>query len=171
MRRTRLTDAECPISRCLDILGDWWSLLILRDALDGATRFDQFERNLGIAPTMLTRRLHGLVADGLLQRRQYQQRPPRHEYLLTERGRDVQPVIIALGEWGDRHRGREQRSLQLVDRETGAVVEPVLVDRGTGRRLDEIDVGYVAGPAASDALKARFAELAAGPEEAAARRG
>jgi hypothetical protein len=79
-------------------------------------------------------------------------------------------VIIALGEWGDRHRGREQRSLQLVDRETGAVVEPVLVDRGTGRRLDEIDVGYVAGPAASDSMRARFAELAAGPEEAAARR-
>jgi DNA-binding HxlR family transcriptional regulator len=162
VRRTRLTDAECPISRCLDTLGDWWSLLILRDALDGATRFDQFERNLGIAPNMLTRRLNGLVTDGLLQRRQYQQRPPRHEYLLTERGRDVQPVIIALGVWGDRHAEPARRSVQLVDRGTGAAVEPVLVDRGTGRRLDEIDVGYVAGPAASDALRARFAELAAG---------
>jgi DNA-binding HxlR family transcriptional regulator len=164
MRRTRLTGSECPISRCLDTLGDWWSLLILRDALDGATRFDQFERHLGIAPNMLTRRLHGLVEDGLLERRRYQQRPPRYEYVLTERGRDVQPVIIALGEWGDRHVEPERRSIRLVDRETGATVEPLLIDRGTGRPLAEIDVGYVAGPAASDGMNARFAELASGPE-------
>lgn len=164
MRRTRLAGAECPVSRCLDTLGDWWSLLILRDALDGATRFDQFERHLGIAPNMLTRRLRGLVEDGLLERRRYQDRPPRYEYVLTERGHDVLPVIIALAEWGDRDVEPRRRTIRLVDRSTGATVEPVLIDRITGRPLAEIDVGYVAGPAAGEGLRTRFSELTVAEE-------
>ena len=84
------------MARCVDQIGDWWSLLILRDALTGVSRFDAFQKSLGIAPTMLTRRLGGLVEDGLMERHRYQDHPPRDEYLLTEKGRDFQPVLFAL---------------------------------------------------------------------------
>ena len=96
MRRKSFGNMQCPIARSLERVGEWWSILILRDAFHGLTRFDQFQKSLGIAPNMLTRRLNGLVESGLLERRQYEERPPRHEYVLTERGRDFLPVIISL---------------------------------------------------------------------------
>ena len=159
MHRTRLTDNECPIARALDVVGDWWSLLILRECLDGATRFDQFERHLGISPTMLTRRLHVLVEHGLLRRHQYQQRPARHEYLLTERGRGLQSVLVVLAEWADHERPPQQRSVRLVDRETGATLDPVLVDRHTGRPITADTARFTAGPAASVHMRSRYAAL------------
>lgn len=159
MRRTRLTDAECPIARALDVVGDWWSLLILRECLDGATRFDQFERHLGISPTILTRRLRDLVEHGLLDRARYQSRPARYEYLLTERGRGLQTVLVALAEWADHDRPHQERTLQVVDCETGETLEPVLVDRRTGRALDTGTARFSAGPAASEGMRTRFATL------------
>ncbi len=90
---------ECPIARSLERVGEWWSILILRDALHGLTRFDQFQKSLDIAPNMLTRRLNALVEGGLLERRRYNERPPRDEYVLTERGRDFEPVLYALLAW------------------------------------------------------------------------
>ena len=81
----------CPIARSLERVGEWWSILILRDAFAGMTRFDAFQKSLGIAPNMLTRRLTALVEAGLLQRRRYNEHPPRDEYLLTNRGRDFRP--------------------------------------------------------------------------------
>lgn len=95
--------ADCPISGSLLRVGDRWTVLILRDCFYGASRFDQFQQSLGIAPSILTRRLNSLVRQGLLRRSQYQQRPPRFEYLLTEAGRDFRPVLLALGAWGRRH--------------------------------------------------------------------
>src|ERR1700751_1503430 len=95
MQRKSFGNMQCPIARSLERVGEWWSILILRDALHGLTRFDQFEQSLGIAPNMLTRRLNGLVKAGLLERRRYSERPPRYEYLLTERGRDFKAVIVA----------------------------------------------------------------------------
>jgi DNA-binding HxlR family transcriptional regulator len=163
MRRTSFSDAECPIARALDVIGDPWSILLLRDALDGSTRFDQFERNLGIAPNMLTRRLRTLVEHDLLGRHRYQDRPPRYEYLLTERGRATQPVIIALAQWADREVPSVLRGIQLVNTETGATLDPVLVDRTTGRPISELPAGYAAGPAASPALRARFDSLRPAP--------
>src|SRR3546814_9216212 len=88
MQRTNLGNMQCPIARSLDRVGEWWSILILRDAFAGLTRFDQFQKSLGIAPNMLSRRLNGLVESGLLERRRYNERPPRDEYVLTEVGRD-----------------------------------------------------------------------------------
>ena len=87
MRRKSFQKMHCPIARSLERVGEWWSILILRDALHGLKRFDEFEQSLGISPTMLTRRLAGLVKAGLLERRRYNERPPRYEYALTERGR------------------------------------------------------------------------------------
>ena len=93
----------CPIARSLEHVGEWWSMLILRDAFGGTTRFDDFQQSLGIAPNMLARRLAALVEAGLLERRRYSERPPRDEYVLTERGRDFKPVLIALVAFGKKH--------------------------------------------------------------------
>ena len=103
MRRKSFADDRCPVARTLDRVGDPWSMLILRDAGFGSTRFDQFEENLGIAPNMLTRRLESLVEAGMLQRKLYSQKPARFEYLLTERGREFQPVLATLKTFGERH--------------------------------------------------------------------
>src|SRR6187431_2939241 len=96
MQRTSFKGMRCPIARSLERVGEWWNILILRDALRGSTRFDQFQKSLKIAPNMLTRRLHGLVEAGLLERRRYSEHPPRDEYRLTDRGRDFRPVLIAM---------------------------------------------------------------------------
>src|SRR5271157_6502385 len=88
MQRKSFGNMHCPIARSLERVGEWWSILILRDAFHGLTQFDQFQKSLGIAPNMLTRRLNALVEAGLLERRRYTERPPRDEYVLTERGRD-----------------------------------------------------------------------------------
>ena len=115
MHRKNLDSMPCPIARSLERVGEWWSILILRDALAGLRRFDEFQKSLGIAPNMLTRRLNALVEAGLLERRRYSERPPRDEYVLTARGRDFRPVLIALLAWGNRHFAPEGASVQLVD--------------------------------------------------------
>src|SRR3954454_16071784 len=96
MRRKSFATMQCPIARSLDRVGEWWSILILRDAFHGLTRFDQFQKSLEIAPNILTRRLNALVESGMLERRPYSERPPRDEYVLTERGHDFRPVLFAL---------------------------------------------------------------------------
>jgi len=156
--KIRLEDRECPLSATLGLVGEWWTLLILHDAFDGFTRFDQFQENLGISSSLLTSRLKRLVAKGLLERRQYQTNPPRHEYVLTELGRSLRPVIVALAGWGNARLPREQRSMILVDVETGQEAEPVVVDEATGRRLDEPNFVFTAGPAASKPFRDRYRE-------------
>ncbi|MDI9847459.1 helix-turn-helix domain-containing protein [Rhodoblastus sp. 17X3] len=128
---------QCPIARSLERVGEWWSILILRDALNGLKRFDEFQRSLDIAPNMLTRRLRALVDAGLLERRLYQERPARHEYVLTNCGRDFRPVVIALLAWGNRHFAPEGRAVSLVDRETGLEADPILVDAVSGRPMSD----------------------------------
>lgn len=103
MQRKCLDEQHCPVACTMQVVGEWWSVLILRDCLRGLSRFDQFQKSLAISPTMLTRRLQALVDAGLLERRQYCLHPPRHEYLLTERGRDFRKVIAAMYDWGSRH--------------------------------------------------------------------
>ncbi|OWA02429.1 transcriptional regulator [Streptomyces sp. CS227] len=141
-------------------VGEWWTLLILHDAFDGYTRFDQFQQSLSISTSMLTARLRTLVADGLLERRPYQTNPVRHEYVLTARGRSLRPVIVALAAWGNRHLAPEDRSMILVDTTTGEEVEPVVVDARTGKRLDDSEAyAFTAGPAASEGMRGRYEEL------------
>ncbi len=158
MQRTSFEDMQCPIARSLERVGEWWSILILRDAFLGSTRFDQFQKNLGIAPNMLTRRLNGLVESGLMERRLYSERPPRSEYVLTERGRDFRPVLWALLAWGNKHFSPEGKSVVLVDAETGVEADPVIIDRISGRPVVPPDFTVVAGPAANENTKRRYAE-------------
>jgi DNA-binding HxlR family transcriptional regulator len=161
MQRTRFSSMDCPIARSLDRVGEWWSILILRDALGGMTRFEEFLKSLAIAPNMLTRRLNALVEAGLLERRRYSDHPPRHEYIVTARGRDFRPVLIALIAFGNRHFAPEGASVTVVDAISGAPAEPIMVDRLTGRPLASSEFELAAGPAASEATKARMAARAA----------
>ena len=124
----------CPIARSLAFAGDAWSLLILRDAHAGLTRFDQFRKSLGIAPTMLTRRLATLTEEGLLEKRRYSEHPPREEYLLTAAGRDFLPVLFMIGEWGRQYRGGG-KLVRFFDTENGTEIRAVAVDEVTGAKI------------------------------------
>jgi DNA-binding HxlR family transcriptional regulator len=166
MSRTDFSEMSCPIARSLDRVGEWWSILILRDAFHGLTRFDQFQKSLPIAPSMLTRRLADLVEDGLLERRRYNDHPPRDEYVLTERGRDFRPVLVAMMAWGNRQfAGPEGVPSQLVDAETGIPADPIIIDRNTGREIDDTHFKFAAGPGADDNVRGRQAFLDARREK------
>ncbi|RDK06550.1 winged helix-turn-helix transcriptional regulator [Cupriavidus lacunae] len=156
MHRKPLGDPPCPVARTAARMADSWSVLILREAFYGVTRFDEFQQNLDIAPNMLTRRLNSLVEQGMLVRRQYCDRPPRSEYLLTDRGRDFRPVLLAMLAWGNKHLAPEGESVQLADRRTGARVEPVLVDAASGRPVTGPDYHIVPGPAATERMRQRL---------------
>lgn len=135
MQRTDFGAMSCPIARGLERVGEWWSMLILRDAFLGLSRFDEFQKSLGIAPNMLARRLAHLVEAGLLEKHRYCQRPPRHEYLLTRRGEDFRPVLLTLLDFGNRHYAPDGCRVQLVDTDTGEPVELALIDRRTGAEI------------------------------------
>ena len=145
---------SCPIALALERVGEWWSILILRDATHGMTRFDEFRKNLGISPNSLARRLSVLVEAGLLERRRYCERPPRDEYVLTEAGRAFRPVLITLYAWGSQYFPPEAPNIRLVDSESGVDVDPLLIDRPTGHPLDEEHTTFLPGPAADDRLRA-----------------
>ena len=101
MRLTSLSEMNCSIARTLDVVGEWWTPLILRDAFRGTRRFDDFQDSLGMARSVLTARLRKLTEQGILERREYSDHPPRYEYVLTQKGLALFPVIAALKEWGD----------------------------------------------------------------------
>lgn len=147
---------ECPIARGLERVGEWWSILILREAFQGATRFEEFQKALDIAPNMLTRRLKALVEEGLLERRRYNDSPPRDEYVLTRLGQDFKPVLVSLFVWGNANFTPDGRSMLLVDAETGVEASPALIDQVSGRLLTTDTFAFVPGPAASETMKRRL---------------
>ncbi|MFC0626767.1 winged helix-turn-helix transcriptional regulator [Kribbella deserti] len=163
VNQIRDEDRESPLSTVIQHVGEWWKVLILHDAFDGFTKFDEFQQNLNLSASTLTSRLKELVADGLLERRQYQEHPPRFDYVLTDLGRSLRPVLVAMAAWGNQQLKPDERSMILVDAETRTEVEPVVVDRATGRRVDGPDFVFTAGPAASETMQARYA---IGPLEA-----
>ena len=102
VQRTSFEDMNCSVAQCLEVVGEWWSLLIVRDAFFGVRRFDDFQARLGISRNILNQRLTKLVDDGVLERVPYQDNPPRANYRLTEKGRDLWHVLTAMRQWGDR---------------------------------------------------------------------
>ncbi|MGE0419709.1 MAG: winged helix-turn-helix transcriptional regulator [Acetobacteraceae bacterium] len=156
MKRTSFGAMPCPIARGLERVGEWWSILILRDAFAGLTKFEEFQKSLGIAPGMLTRRLNALTEAGMLERRRYSEHPPRDEYRLTPRGEDFRTVLIAMLAWGNRHFAPEGASVQIVDAASGVPADPMLVDRNSGKRIAAPDFAITAGPAASEAVRRRY---------------
>jgi len=134
VRREDLADEDCGIAQSLGVLGDWWTFLIVRDVAGGVTRFDALQRELGISRRALTERLAGLVADGVLDKRAYSERPPRHDYVLTPKGEGLLPVLVALQDWGARH--------VLGD---GSVSAGITADSAESRRVGEL-VGHALPP-------------------------
>jgi len=136
MRRTRFDTAFCPIARTTDLLGDWWTPLVLREASLGVSRFDQFQERLDISRATLTQRLNRLVDEGILERQPYEEHPPRYEYHLTRKGTELFDVLLAMWRWGeDWLFPDDPPPLRLTDRDTGEELRPVVVDEHTGRRV------------------------------------
>jgi DNA-binding HxlR family transcriptional regulator len=126
MAPTDFSDMNCSIARTLGLIGERWTILVLRDAFYGLKRFEDFQHDLGIARNILTDRLAKLVDHGLLERRLYEERPPRYEYRLTSKGRDLLPVLLSLMRWGDRWEGQEdQPPTKLIHSTCGHVTHPV----------------------------------------------
>ena len=103
MLRNTYEGQACEIARSLELIGERWTLLIVRDIFRGQRRFDEIQKSLGVARNVLANRLDRLVEEGILEKRQYQERPPRSEYFLTEKGIDLWPVLVSLIKWGDKH--------------------------------------------------------------------
>jgi DNA-binding HxlR family transcriptional regulator len=140
MTPVELATMQCSIARTLDAIGDRWSLLIIRDAFYGVRRFDDFQRELGVARNVLTDRLQKLVDREVLERRQYQDKPPRFEYRLTERGRDLVGVVLVMMRWGDRWTSEGDAPVTIIHTTCGHATQPVVAcsECGDELRLDEL---------------------------------
>ncbi|MFR9752928.1 winged helix-turn-helix transcriptional regulator [Nocardia sp. 004] len=163
MRRTSFEDMNCSLAQCLEVVGEWWTLLIVRDALFGVTRFDDFRARLGIARNVLTQRLEHLVDHGVLTREPYQDNPVRYDYRLTPKGRSLWLVVTAMRQWGDVWAAPDGPPVQSLH--TGCdhlmTVEPVCSE--CGERVGPRDLRLVPGPGAKDSspIPSQESQLAA----------
>jgi DNA-binding HxlR family transcriptional regulator len=144
MRRTSLAEMPCPVARTLDVVGEWWTLLLVRDALLGARRFEDF-RATGIADNILSARLKRLVEEGIMDRVRYQEHPDRHEYVLTERGRALGPIVAALRDWGKRWTSGEDRGARSIHTACGHESSIALFCHHCGRALPPHEVRLETG--------------------------
>ena len=139
---------SCSVAQCLEVIGEWWTMLIVRDAFMGIRRFDDFQARTGISRNVLTARLEHLVEHGILERQQYQDRPPRHEYVLTDKGRDLWQVLTAMREWGDRWVAPDGAPVEIVHRACDHVAHTTVTCDHCGGPLDARAVRAVPGPGA-----------------------
>jgi DNA-binding HxlR family transcriptional regulator len=147
MERTSFAQMRCSLARGLDMIGDWWSPLIIRDLFLNITRFDELVEDLGISRNLLTRRLKSLIANGIVERSAYQRRPIRYAYRLTEAGRDLVPAILALTAWGDRWaRPREGSPILFVHKSCGHLFEPRITCSACGDVISAEMVKPIPGP-------------------------
>lgn len=139
--RENFEEHDCSVARTLGVVGERWTLLVVREAFYGARRFDEFRANLGIARNILSDRLRGLVEAGILTREPYQQHPERFEYRLTDKGHDLYPALIALMRWGDKHMADDDGPpLVLEHKECGRETFPVLACSACGEAITARDV-------------------------------
>lgn len=143
---------HCSVAQCLEVVGEWWTLLIVRDAFLGVTRFDEFQERLGISRNVLGQRLARLTQAGVLTKVPYSQHPPRFDYRLTERGRDLWPVIDAMRQWGDKHAAPDGPPLRLIHAKCGRISEPQLVCSACGEPIGARDVKAIPGTGALEDL-------------------
>ena len=146
MKRSNVAHLNCSIARTLEIVGEWWTLLVVRDVFLGLRRFDDIQRDLGISRNILSDRLATLVDHDILERRQYQERPERFEYHLTPRGADLFPVLASLLRWGDRWASPEGPPLRLVHRECGHDTGGLTTCPACGAEVGPRDVRLKKGP-------------------------
>jgi DNA-binding HxlR family transcriptional regulator len=169
-RGGRLANAQCSMARAMDVVGDRWSILILREAYYGTRRFDEFEYFIGVAPNILSNRLKRFVDAGIMRRVPLPEHSTRYDYVLTEKGRDFFPAYLALKKWGDDWLA-EPKGPQVVfrEREAGREIEYPMIKAASGKPLRLEDVEVVAGSGAVPFNRERFGE-ASGSARAVARR-
>lgn len=160
MERKSFADMHCSVAQCLEVVGEWWTLLIVRDALLGVTRFDDFQQRLGISRNVLGQRLARLVELGILTKVPYSEHPPRADYRLTETGRDLWPVVNAMRQWGDKHAAPLGPPLRLRHTQCGHICEPQLVCSACGEPIGARDVTAIPGPGEVETLVPRAASAA-----------
>ena len=160
MRAKSFADMTCSVAGALEAIGDRWAILLLRDLAMGLTRYDDLQAASGIPTTTLSTRLKHLEATGLVERAPYQDNPPRYEYRLTEKGRDLWKVTTALREWGDRWNvnGLGAPTVELVDSETGRPLTLALVDAQTGQPVPPRRAALRPGPAADAQVRRRLGQ-------------
>jgi DNA-binding HxlR family transcriptional regulator len=152
VERKSFADMHCSVAQCLEIVGEWWSMLIVRDAFLGVSRFDDFQRRLGISRNILQQRLTRLVDAGVLTRVPYSEHPPRHDYRLTDKGRDLWPVLTAMRQWGDTYAAPGGPPLQVIHKACGQISDAVLTCSSCGEPVGPRDVRAVRGPGAVEPL-------------------
>jgi DNA-binding HxlR family transcriptional regulator len=143
MERKSFAEMDCSVAQCLEVVGEWWSMLIIRDAFLGVSRFDDLQRRLGISRNILQQRLARLVEADVLQKVAYSQHPERFDYKLTEKGRDLWPVLTAMRQWGDRYAAPAGPPLQLRHQACGEIAQCVLVCDQCGEPIGPRDVSVV----------------------------
>jgi len=146
---------HCSVAQCLEVVGEWWSMLILRDVFLGVTRFDQFQERLGISRNILNQRLGRLVDEGVLEKVSYSEHPPRYDYRLTDKGRDLWPVLTAMRQWGDQYAAPDGPPLEVIHRGCGQVSQAVLTCSACGDPMTVRDARAVPGPGDADRLASR----------------
>jgi DNA-binding HxlR family transcriptional regulator len=151
VRRASFEDMNCSIARSLEVIGEWWTLLILRDAFFGVTRFEELQARLGIARNILAKRLDSLVGHGVLERRCYDEARGRNDYVLTDKGKALWPVLVTIRQWGDEWVvGAGNEPLALVHKTCGERTTAMLTCDHCGEELQPRDVRAVAGPGLHD---------------------
>ncbi|WP_354699841.1 putative HTH-type transcriptional regulator [Paraconexibacter sp. AEG42_29] len=137
---------QCSVARTVEVVGERWTMLILREAFLGVKRFDHIQRDLGIARNILSDRLGKLVDQGILEKRRYSERPPRFEYRLTAKGRDLYPIVVTLMQWGDKYTAPDGAPVELTHIECGQITQPQLTCDCCGKPVHALNVRPVAGP-------------------------
>jgi DNA-binding HxlR family transcriptional regulator len=152
VERKSFAGMHCSVAQCLEVVGEWWSMLIVRDVFFGVTRFDEMQERLGISRNTLRQRLDHLVRAGVLEKVRYCDHPPRYDYSLTKKGRDLWPVLTTMRQWGDRYAAPDGPPIGLVHECCGDAVDAVLVCSSCGAPLRARDVSAVPGPGAREPL-------------------
>jgi DNA-binding HxlR family transcriptional regulator len=152
MERKSFADMHCSVAQCLEVVGEWWSMLIVRDVFLGVTRFDDIQERLGISRNILNQRLNRLVESGVLRKVPYSEHPPRYEYRLTDKGRDLWPVLTALRQWGDKYAAPDGPPLRMIHRDCGHVCDATMVCSACGEPIGPRDVRAEPGPGAVEGL-------------------
>jgi DNA-binding HxlR family transcriptional regulator len=145
MERKSFAEMDCSVAQCLEVVGEWWSMLVIRDAFLGVSRFEEFQRRLGISRNILRERLNSLVKAGVLERVPYSEHPPRDDYKLTPKGRDLWPILTAMRQWGDDYAAPSGPPMELVHRSCGEVTHAEMVCGGCREQLTSRNVKAVAG--------------------------
>jgi DNA-binding HxlR family transcriptional regulator len=163
MERKSFADMDCSVAQCLEIVGEWWTMLIVRDCFLGVTRFEDFQQRLGISRNILQQRLTRLVDADVLRRVPYSEHPPRDDYRLTAKGRDLWPVLTAMRQWGDAYAAPDGPPLEVVHDGCGHVSNQVLVCDSCGEPVGPRDVHARPGAGRSPGLIRRSRQTAEAP--------